>query len=447
MQINANHLDTVTTGAINTDGLIFGGINMIFLDANIIYEAVCRTIKGSRKDKYATQLYQVNKLLYTAMLQEALSSGTYKPETGNKFVLSERGKTRFVTNNSMTDKVVNHILCDEILTPALKRFLIHDNGASQKGKGVGFHRKRFEKHLRDYFKRYGTNEGYILLGDFSGYYANIRHDKCSEVLAHFLKRSDLPVEDLRTAWEILTGIFQTFRLDVSRFSDEEIRAMYTQKVDTMMNFGVDENLLTGEKFLNKGVDIGNQTSQNIGIVFPYRFDNYAKIVAGIKGYGRYTDDFYAIARGKETLKKLLDNLKAIAEEYGIIINERKTRIVKLSSFYRHLQNGYSLTDTGRVICKINPKSITRERRKLKAYKRLLDAKRITYDEVENIFKSWICANYKRMSHRQIYNMAQLFTELFRRKLKWKKYSQLRWLMEHSSPDWNSAETTSSAKTK
>ena len=405
---------------------------MIFTDANVIYEAMRLAIKSGKRDRQVRQMYQVNHLLYTAMLQKEISDGTYKPELGRKFKLNERGKTRFVTNNRMADKVVNHMICDEILTPALERFLIHDNGASQKGKGVSFHRERFEKHLRDYYKKYKTNDGYILLGDFSGYYANIRHDVCSKVLAHFLKRSDFEREDLQTAWKILQGIFDTFKVDVSRFSDEEIKAMYTQKVDAMMNLSVDKNLLTGEKFLYKGVDIGNQTSQNIGVIFPYRLDNHAKIVAGIHGYGRYTDDFYAIAPTRGELKNLLENLKAIAKNFGIIINERKTRIVKLASFYRHLQDGYSLTATGRVIRKINQKSITRERRKIKAYKRLLDNKRITYQEIENIFKGWICSNYKRMSHQQIYNMSELYIQLFRRKpkIKPKGNSRLIWLMEH-----------------
>lgn len=409
----------------------------IFADANIIYKAMGLAIKSGDRNRHVTQLYQVNHLLYTAMLQEALRNGTYKPAQGHKFILHERGKIRFVTNNKMVDKAVNHMICDEILTPCLQRFLIHDNGASQKGKGVSFHRRRFEKHLRDYFRKHGTNDGYILLGDFSGFYANIRHSKCREVLEYFLTRSCFHREDLRMTWNILTGIFRTFRVDVSRFSDEEIRAMYTGKVDAMLNYGVDKNLLTGKKFLNKGVDIGNQTSQNIGVIFPYRLDNYAKIVAGIHGYGRYTDDFYAIAPDKETLKNLLAKLKVIAKDFGIIIHERKTRIVKLSGFYRHLQNGYSLTETGRLIRKINPKSITRERRKLKAYKRLLDAGKITYSEIENIFKSWLGGNYKRMSHRQIYNITDLFIRLFRRKPKWQKgHSRLRWLMEHSSPDWS-----------
>ena len=408
---------------------------MIFTDANVIYEAMSKAIKSGDRDRYVRQLYEVNHLLYTAMLQKSLCEDTYKPTEGHKFILKERGKTRFVTNNCMTDKVVNHIVCDEILTPMLKKYLIHDNGASQKGKGVSFHRRRFEQHLRDYFREHGNNDGFILLGDFSGYYANIRHDKCSEVLAHFFRRSEINRDDLVMAWKILCGIFKTFRVDVSRFSDTEIKAMYTSKVDAMMNFGVDENLLTGDKFLDKGVDIGNQASQNIGIVFPYRLDNFAKIVSGIHGYGRYTDDFYAISDNREKLLEMLDGFRAIAKDLGIIINERKTRIVKLSSFYRHLQNGYSLTNTGRLICKINPKSITRERRKLKAYKRLLEAKRITYSEIENIFKSWIGANYKRMSRRQIFNMSELYIELFRRKPKWKKrHSRIQWLMKHNQED-------------
>ena len=408
----------------------------IFLDANVIYDAGTKAMKGS-KFKYATQLFEMNHLLYTAMLQQSLSDGTYKPSQGSKFLIRERGKPRYITSNSMTDKTVNHIICDEILTPALTKYLIYDNGASQKGKGVDFHRRRFEAHLHQYFMRHKTNDGYILLGDFSGYYANIPHDKCREVLEHFLTRSVNNSNERIYTLGLIDRIFETFRIDVSRFTDEEIQAMRESKVDQMINLGVDPAELTGQKFLDKGVDIGNQTSQNIGLIYPYMFDNYAKIITGINGYGRYTDDFYAIAQSKDTLWALLDGLRRIAREFGIIMNERKTRIVKLSGFYRHLQNGYSLTETGRVIRKINPKSITRERRKLKAYKRLLDAKKITYDEVENIFKSWLGGNYKRMSHRQIYNMTDLYIRLFGRKVKWQKgHSRLRWLMEHKSADWN-----------
>ncbi|MBQ6773792.1 MAG: hypothetical protein IJP48_07010 [Synergistaceae bacterium] len=406
----------------------------IFLDANVIYDAGTKAMKGS-SFKYSTHLFEMNHLLYTAMIQKNLREGTYTPEAGSKFLIRERGKPRYITSNTMADKTINHIISDEILTPSLSKYLIYDNGASQKGKGVSFHRKRFEAHLHKYFMEHGNNEGYILLGDFSGYYANIPHDKCYGVLEQFLTRSlDNPEELKYTLW-LLAEMFKTFRVDVSRFSDEEIQAFRTGKVDQMLNMNADPVTLTGEKFLDKGVDIGNQNSQSIGLIYPYRLDNFAKIVKSIKGYGRYTDDFYAIAGDKETLRELLDGLRVIAKEFGLIINERKTRIVKLSGFYRHLQNGYSLTETGRVICKINPKSVTRERRKLKAYKRLLDAGKITYGEIENIFKSWIGGNFKRMSRQQIYNMTELYKNLFGRIPEWRKgHSRLRWLMEHKSAD-------------
>ena len=86
----------------------------------------------------------------------------------------------------MVDKTVNHLFCDEVLTPAISKYLIYDNGASQKDKGVAFHRRRFEAHLHQYYMEHGSNEGYILLVDYSGYYANIPHDKCLEVLQTFL---------------------------------------------------------------------------------------------------------------------------------------------------------------------------------------------------------------------------------------------------------------------
>ena len=419
----------------------------VFYDANVIYDAGTKAIKGS-PFKYATQLFEMDHLLYTAMIQKSLQDGTYTPDSGKKFLINERGKTRYITSNSMKDKVVNHMICDHILTPALGKYLIYDNGASQKGKGVRFHRERFEVHLRQYFQRYKPNEGYILLVDFSGYYANIPHDMCLVMLDSFLDREVTSPEERRVAKKLIHQIFQTFRVDVSRFSDEEIQRLREGKLNPMLNYRVNPALLTGEKFLGKGVDIGNQISQNIGLIYPYRLDNYAKIVRGVKGYGRYTDDFYAIAPDREFLKSLLEGFRKIASEYGLLINERKTRIVKLSSFFRHLQDGYSLTETGRVVRKINPKNVTRERRKLKAYKRLLDKGRMAYEDIEVIYKGWIGANWKRMSRQQLFNMNDLYIRLFRRKPKWKKgHSRLRWLMEHPSPDWNSMATTSSAKPK
>lgn len=271
-----------------------------YYDANALFEAGTKSIKGSRW-KYSVQLFEINQLLETAKLQKTLMEGKYRPSVGSKFVIKERGKPRYISSATMQDKTVNHIVCDKVLTPHLHKYLQYDNSASQKGKGVAFHRKRFETHLHQYFNETGSNEGYILLWDYSGYYANIPHEKCLDTINGFLDREPIDPQERQLTKEIMANTLQSFEMDVSRFSDKEVTDMYRQKVDPLLNAGVPAAQLTGEKWLRKGVDIGNQQSQDIGIVYPYRVDNFCKIVCGFRHFGRYTDDSYIIHRSKEKL--------------------------------------------------------------------------------------------------------------------------------------------------
>lgn len=150
-----------------------------------------------------------------------------------------------------------------------------------------------------------------------------------------------------------------------------------------------------------------------------------------------------ISESKERLENLLEAIKKLADEIGLILNMRKTRIARIDKPFRILQIRYWLTDTGRVVKKINPKSVTRERKKLKAYKRQLDLGKIDFATVENSFKSWIASNYKIMSRLQIDNMFKLYYRLFGRRITWKKkHSRLRWLMEQALKDLPKTETTS-----
>ena len=119
-------------------------------------------------------------------------------------------------------------------------------------------------------------------------------------------------------------------------------------------------------------------TQNIGIVYPYRIDNYVKIVKGVKAYARYTDDFHAIHESKEFPEELLEGIRRIAEEYGLITNEKKTRIVRL------------------------------------------DKDEMAYEDIENAFKGWMGSNYKRMSRKQITNLFVLYYELFERRPQWQR---------------------------
>ncbi len=175
---------------------------------------------------------------------------------------------------------------------------------------------------------------------------------------------------------------------------------------------IPKSKLTGEKFMEKSVNIGDQISQIIGIFHPYQIDNYVKTVRGQKFYGRYMDDWYVMSPSKEELEDILENVKSIAARYGIHINEKKTRIVKLSSTYKYLQVRYSLTATGKVIKRINPRRVSAFRRKLKKLAVLVANGEAKYEDVENMFRSWMGSSYKLMSNETRIGLLNLFEDLF-----------------------------------
>ena len=172
--------------------------------------------------------------------------------------------------------------------------------------------------------------------------------------------------------------------------------------------------------MSKSVDIGDQVSQDVGVFFPTRIDNYATVVRGCRRYGRYMDDIYIIHESKEFLQSVIDGIYKEAENLGIFINEKKTRIVKLSSTFKYLQFKYTLLETGRVVKRINPKTLTRERRKLKKYKHLLDRGVLAYTDIENCYKSWMGTYAKHLSKYQRQHIQDLYKSLFERSPRWKK---------------------------
>lgn len=199
----------------------------------------------------------------------------------------------------------------------------------------------------------------------------------------------------------------SFKQDVSFLSDEEIDKLYDGKYKALDYAGVPRELKTGEKYLYKSLDIGDQCSQIIGVYYPTRIDNYIKIVRGQKYYGRYVDDSYIISNSKEELIYLLKHIKEIAAELGIILNDRKIKIAKLSQTFKFLQHKYFLTETGKLVERINPKMVTAERQRLKKYFNV----GLPLKDTENNFNSWKGSYYKYMSKLQRKRLDKVFTKL------------------------------------
>lgn len=373
------------------------GYQREIFDGNALFEAYKRAKKGSDW-KPQVQRFEMTYLLELSRIQRELQEMTYEFLPSTQFVLNERGKTRVIRGEQIQDRIVKHTLCDEVLNPAVKNFLIYDNGASLVGKGIAFTRKRLLTHLRRYYAQHHSNDGYILLIDFSKYYDNIRHDILMELMKKY-------VTDEHSLW-LLQKTVDRSKVDVSYMSDDEYENCLDILFNSLLYQEIDQRLLTGEKFMGKHLNIGDQVAQTAGIAYPIPIDNFVKIIKGVKFYGRYMDDSYAIHESKEFLEELLKGIVEIAGNLGITVNLKKTRICKLSDHWRFLQIQYSLTDTGRVIQKINPKRLTAMRRKMKKL-----APKLTEKEFTDFFRSWFKNHYKIMSRYQRNNIETLFNQL------------------------------------
>ena len=296
---------------------------------------------------------------------DKLKDGTYRTDGFYEFDLYERGKKRHIRSVTMRERVVQKCLCENSLVPAVTRSFIYDNGASLEMKGYHFSMERMKRHLQWHYRKHGS-EGYILLFDFSHFFDNVSH----KIVYDELKK---------------------------RYSDRKLLGLTMHFV---------------RAFGDVGMGLGSQISQTLALLSANRLDHVIKEELRIKCYGRYMDDGYLIHDSKDYLMKCLDRIREVCRESGIILNEKKTQIVKISHGFTFLKARFYLTETGKVVRKIYKKSIVRERRKLKKFVPLLESGVMSYTDVTTAFQSW-CAYAKNFSAwHTIQNMCRLYNELF-----------------------------------
>lgn len=121
---------------------------------------------------------------------------------------------------------------------------------------------------------------------------------------------------------------------------------------------------------------------------------------------------YIIHEDKEYLKGLLNDIQGICDELGLFINPKKTQIVKLSHGFTFLKIKYNLTETGKVQERISKDSVTRMRRKLKKFRKLMDAGEMSFDDVRCAYASWKGGVSHYDSYNVVKSMDKLFDELF-----------------------------------
>lgn len=385
-------------------------------DYNNLLKAMKRIRKASGW-KYSSQKILCNRLRTVNGLSNSIADGTYRQEQGYTFPLIEYGHQRIIKALTNRDLLVQHTLCDNILMPEISPRIIYDNGASIKGKGISFTRRRFEKHLRDYARKYG-NDGYILLIDFRKYFDNIRHDRLL----------DMYDKALNDPWirGFLQRIFESYKIDVSYTDSDCIDDVFSMQ-DYLK---VPKELKTGKRYMAKSLGIGSPISQISGIFFPHLIDWYIKTVCGCKWYGAYMDDRYLIHRSKYYLKERLAEIRELSKRLGLHINEKKTQIVKISHGFTWLKTRYYLYPTGRLVRKIPIDGLTRERRKLKKLAVDVADGKLELKAYKNQYLSWRGSKKEYNAHDTIKSMDRYY----RRQVAWIKQKKSDRKSSISSPN-------------
>lgn len=365
----------------------------ITLDEVITYQNFFSALKDCNRTvnfKYSVQKYNTMAANIIAEDITAIRAGRI-PEITNarQIVIFERGKKRVITPIDIRDRAIQKVLCEKVLLPSITPYLIYDNGASLKGKGTDFARKRLNLFLEKAKRKYGAANVYALVFDFRNYFDSIPHRECYRVLKKY-------VSDERLV-RLVIGIIESYKL---------------QEINSMEDPGEKEDALRRLKNHEwKGICLGSQISQIMAVAVPNDFDHYIKEKLRMKYYVRYMDDGIILHNDKDKLNRIVRLLKEEARKYGLELHERKTYVTKATKGFTFLKIKYHF-DGDRTVKRLTRPGIVRERRRLKAFAVKVRDGSMSLDDVYNNMQSWNAHSAAAKCYKTTRSMFELYDREF-----------------------------------
>ena len=264
---------------------------------NLTYEKLlkahldARKGKGSRKEIILFNLKQEDYIKY---LLEKLENKTYKHGGYTVFYVTEP-KLRKIEKSKYMDRIVHRWLVDNILKPYFIPRFIQTTYACIEGRGMHkacLDMQEMMKHCTRIWNNY-----YILKMDIAKYFDNI--DK--KILLDILEKR---IKDKDVMWLI-----------------NEI--LYANKRE-------------------KGLEIGNYTSQMFANIYLNEYDWYVKRNLHIKYFSRYMDDSILLVKTKKEAIQALENIKRFLKENLHLELNSKTQIFKSSQGVNYC--GYKINE-------------------------------------------------------------------------------------------------------
>ncbi|KUK77828.1 MAG: retron-type reverse transcriptase [candidate division WS6 bacterium 34_10] len=287
----------------------------MYCDFYSILRAYYSCRKGKRNSTYQLSfesLYERNLISLEKQLQE----DRYKIGKSICFVITYP-TVREIFAANFVDRVVHHLLINHIEEQIDKTF-IYDSFACRKEHGV----IAGEKRLRFFLNKVATNKtsnAYYLKLDIKSFFYSIDKELLYKILTKKINKLKYSKEK---------------KIDLLKLSKQIIFhnpcKKYTLKgdLDLLQNLPKDKSLFTRPP--NKGLPIGNLTSQFFANIYLNELDQYIKRELKVKYYLRYADDLLFLSKDLKELKnielavtkflkdKLLLDIKKEKTEYGSV---------------------------------------------------------------------------------------------------------------------------------
>jgi len=250
-------------------------------------------------------------------LQQELRSKTYTPGRSICFAV-DKPALREIFAADFRDRVVHHLLVRQIEFYGERTF-IYDSFSCRVGKGAHLAIERLKKFYAKASANYSSPVFYAQM-DISGFFMNIDHYILFSIFKKFInkqKRSDKWKEDLLWLGRVI--IFHKPTENYIIKGDRKI----LEKIPPR------KSLFNGCP--NKGLPIGNYSSQFFSNLFLNELDQFAKRELACRYYLRYVDDFIVLDQDELRLKKISKKINIFLRNHlNMNLNPTKTKIRPMS---------------------------------------------------------------------------------------------------------------------
>ena len=224
-------------------------------DLSSLYKSYKKIVRGKR-DRRAAIDFSLNPLGNLCDLRESLLNGTYEMGKYTRFPVL-RPVHRDVCACAFEDKIVLRSLCKNVLWDEVDPHLITDNYASRVGYGTHVALDKLERNLRRHYINHGVS-GYVLKIDVRKYFYNLCHDS----IRYDMRKYGL---DDWTLW--LCDV-------VLNSSHHSVKKGYEIDDGKSLHILFDED--SGDKDIEVGSPIGNETSQVFAVQYLNKIDHFVK---------------------------------------------------------------------------------------------------------------------------------------------------------------------------